>query len=168
MKKTNRALALVAASTLACVGAVAHAQAPAGKPPTAAPPAPAVPVTDLSGKWMFAGRTLILKQNGNALTAEMPLPGMSSIQFAGAIEGSQMDVMALVPADGGELIHIRADYKDGHLVGRVNSIHSAPHKWHIDSDRPQEFVRAPYSLWPGSSADEGPGPTSGRRPATCR
>ena len=142
MNSIKRGTAMLAAGALACMSAVAHAQAPAAKPPAAAM-APAAPVTDLSGKWTFAGRTLILKQNGNALTAEMPLPGMSSILFAGAVEGSQMDVMALVPADGGELIHIRADYKDGRLVGRVNSIHSAPRKWHFDSDRAQDFVRAP-------------------------
>ncbi len=147
MKFINRFFATVAGSAI-CLCAPAYAQAPAPAAKMAAPPAAMAPVADLSGKWVFGaengrpGRVLILKQNGNALTAEMPLPGMSSILFAGAVEGSQMDVMALVPAEGGELIHIRADYKDGRLVGRVNSIHSAPHKWHFDSDRPQEFVRA--------------------------
>jgi hypothetical protein len=140
MNIVNRLLAIAVAGSFAGLTAPALAQAPAQSP---------VAVPDLTGSWNFASekgaptRVLVLKQQGTSLTGEMRVRGVPPIPFAGAADGDQMDVMALLSFQGGELIHIRCTYKDGRLVGRVSSIHSSPAKWHFDMDRAEELVRAP-------------------------
>jgi hypothetical protein len=115
------------------------------------PQADLPPVTDLTGSWVPAAETaaptstMILKQNGNNLTGEYkpttPLAGLPPIILLGAIGGSQVDVMSLFDYQGGELMHIRLEYKDGHLVGQRSSIHSAPRKWRLDTTVEVDYVR---------------------------
>ncbi len=135
----------------AAVGmALALAASPGGHAAaqTQASPAQAAPVADLTGRWTFTQEghqpvVIVLKQVGSVLTGEMPVSAgfPTRILFSGVIEGAQMDIMALFPYEGGELVHIRAEYKDGRLVGRAASIHSSPRKWSHDADRAAVGVR---------------------------
>lgn len=115
-------------------------------------PPPAPPAADLTGSWVLASEeaaptmTLVLKQTGPDLVGSMklqkPLPGLPPIDLHGSIEGSDMDLMSWFDYQGGELMHIRASLKDGHLVGQRFSVHSAPHKWRIDGTFEVDYVRA--------------------------
>ena len=116
------------------------------------PQVDAPPAADLTGSWVLASEvakptvTLILKQTGNSLTGEYklttPFAGLPPIILMGAIGGSQVDVMSLFDYQGGEALHIRAEYKDGHIVGQRSSIHSSPRKWRQDGNFEVDYVRA--------------------------
>lgn len=119
----------------------------------AAPPPPAPPATDLTGSWVPAsaadtqGLTVVLKQTGAVLSGSAAparaFPGLPPIELHGTIEGSEMDVMALFDYQGGELMHIRATFKDGHLVGQRFSVHSAPRKFRLDGTFDFDYVKKP-------------------------
>jgi hypothetical protein len=147
----------VAAATIVSAAGAQQPAPPAGaappaagaRPPRAPPPAP---VANLTGNWVLASekdkptKTLVLKQTGGVITGELKLAttpnGLPPVQFRGTMEGSQFDVMSLFDYDGGELVHIRGEYKDGHLVAKWLTIHSAPRKWRIDADTAEDYVRA--------------------------
>lgn len=132
-------------------GAPAGAAAP--RPPRPPPPAP---VADLTGTWIqtnaaagAAPRTMVIKQTGTLLESRNPnaapppagAPPPSIMR--GVIQGDQLDMMRWFDLDGGEVSWVRGQVKDGKIVWVRKSLHSAPNKWRIDGEFPEEFARAP-------------------------